>query len=477
MGFNDGRGKEPAYVETQTDGSKAVVDSAGEVVGLTTSQVEALVSGYRKPTCVLLGDSRWAQGYGATALTVGRFQEGAFHHANALSGNRFKVLNDAGIGGNTLADMLARVQTDVIAYAPRYCFIKGGINSLQTQYAGLSASANYAATVADALALITALKNAGIIPVIGTEGSKGGPTASVVAATIAYNDWLRQNAAAMGFLVWDYAALSVDPAPATYETWVPRNVATWWRDGDALSDNTLIHTNNLGAYYEGKLLASLLSYLEPAIPRLPTGPENWTNGTVGLPFANCLDNPGFVLGSGGTHTSSGVTGNLPQGYTLTRTSGSTHTGTCALVNVTDPETGIIIGQAWELTVTAAAANDEWQLASANLVSGSPRAPIGSRVSAAAVVQLITPSNVQHVQLWATADPGGGGQAVWGSTGGGSYSAGGAIQPMVADTWHAETPQYTVPAGVLAQRWQCRLRFLGSGAGTVLRVWAPRYRAT
>ena len=216
--------------------------------------------------------------------------------------------------------------------------------------------------------------------------------------------------------------------------------------------------------------------LEPAIPRLVTGPENWTNGTVGLPYANVLDNPGFALGSGGTHTSSGVTGNLPQGYTLTRSNGATHTGTCQLISVTDPATGLVIAQGFELTTTAAAAADEWQIASANLVSGSPRAPVGSKVSASAVVQLLSPSNVQHVQVWATSDPGGGGQAVWGGTGGGSYTNGGAVQPMVADTWYAETPQYTVPAGVVAQRWQCRIRFNGSGAGTVLRVWLPRLRA-
>lgn len=55
--------------------------------------------------------------------------------ARILLGNRMRVLYNAGVGGNTLAQMLARLQADVIARAPAWCSVMGGINDI----AGLSA--------------------------------------------------------------------------------------------------------------------------------------------------------------------------------------------------------------------------------------------------------------------------------------------------------------------------------------------------
>lgn len=50
--------------------------------------------------------------------------------ARILLGNRLTVLFNAGVGGNTLAQMLARLQGDVIARNPAWCSVMGGINDI-----------------------------------------------------------------------------------------------------------------------------------------------------------------------------------------------------------------------------------------------------------------------------------------------------------------------------------------------------------
>lgn len=50
--------------------------------------------------------------------------------ARILSGNRFSMLFNAGVGGNTLAQMLARLQSDVSARNPAWCSVMGGINDI-----------------------------------------------------------------------------------------------------------------------------------------------------------------------------------------------------------------------------------------------------------------------------------------------------------------------------------------------------------
>lgn len=89
-----------------------------------------------KNTVVLLGDSITAlNGNGDDRLTVGINEyhmnaKGYFTWANALLGQKFKMLYNAGISGNTTTQMLARIQADVIDKKPAYCIILGGTNDL-----------------------------------------------------------------------------------------------------------------------------------------------------------------------------------------------------------------------------------------------------------------------------------------------------------------------------------------------------------
>lgn len=68
---------------------------------------------------------------------------------------------NAGVAGNTSTQMLARINADVIAHAPKYCTLMSGINDYY--YSVSAADYRYNLT-----AMIGLLRNSGIIPVLMT---------------------------------------------------------------------------------------------------------------------------------------------------------------------------------------------------------------------------------------------------------------------------------------------------------------------
>ena len=104
--------------------------SAEELVAQTADIL--IQSRARKNTCVLSGDSITAICAPDVSIEgVARFYDtGWWLFANALLGQRFDVLNYAGVGGDTSAQLLTRFETDVIAYKPSYNFIEIGVNDI-----------------------------------------------------------------------------------------------------------------------------------------------------------------------------------------------------------------------------------------------------------------------------------------------------------------------------------------------------------
>jgi lysophospholipase L1-like esterase len=103
---------------------------------------------------VCLGDSITAGGYGTPLVTP-------WPKALATKlGSSFSVINK-GIGGNTTAQMLARVSSDVINIVPRYCIVIGGMNDVWIGSPSLSGiesnlSAIYATICNAGITLVTA---------------------------------------------------------------------------------------------------------------------------------------------------------------------------------------------------------------------------------------------------------------------------------------------------------------------------------
>lgn len=84
------------------------------------------------------------------------------------AGPRFRILRNAGVAGNTAANLEARLFSDVIAYAPDACLLMIGTNDLTS---GMANSA-YTALMNTVERIILALLNARILPIIVTPPPK-----------------------------------------------------------------------------------------------------------------------------------------------------------------------------------------------------------------------------------------------------------------------------------------------------------------
>ncbi|QRI45084.1 esterase [Microbacterium phage Shocker] len=126
-----------------------------------------------------------------------------------LSDGQLQVLRNAGVPGDNAADIRARLQADVLAYAPTLVSLWVGTNDI-TQGRTL------AAYKADVQAIVAALKEAGASVALLTIPPRA--DASKAATISAWNAWLKTFARAESIhLVDAHAALS-DPATSTYKS-------------------------------------------------------------------------------------------------------------------------------------------------------------------------------------------------------------------------------------------------------------------
>lgn len=136
---------------------------------------------------VLLGDSIIAVSYQAW-----------FDRANEGAHSPFRVVNNAGVGGNQINQMVARLGTDVTPYAPTYCMVEGGGNDVR--------NGRSAATIeGDFTTLFTNLRAAGIEPIASTVLPNTTPSAPEQAVYIAVNNWLRSYCLAQGIALCDWS--------------------------------------------------------------------------------------------------------------------------------------------------------------------------------------------------------------------------------------------------------------------------------
>lgn len=86
---------------------------------------------------------------------------GSLNWANAFLGDQLTFVRNAGIGGNTYAQMLARITTDVLAYDSDWVLIGGPVNDIiQARTA--------AAIIADATAILDALSGRRVVMLTAT---------------------------------------------------------------------------------------------------------------------------------------------------------------------------------------------------------------------------------------------------------------------------------------------------------------------
>jgi len=284
---------------------------------------------------------------GAVAWNVQtRWQErGWWTWANAYMGGRMHLLNNAGIGGDTIEGCLARLDRDVIAYGPQWCVCEWAVNSL-------GSSQSVSGIMELARQGFARLIRYGIAPIAVTEtplhpSYSGTLTFAAATAKIQqYNYMLKAHCAQNGIICIDLFESTVETNPA---------VAT---DGRALvgavqgTASDYIHESTYGCRLKGKKFASVMNALLPPVSVLTNSQaDNYGANAANL---NLLDNAPWTL-TGGSASGTGVSGAAatPAGFSVT-SSGAT-ASTCVVTSAarTVASDGDAVGNNLILTMTAA----------------------------------------------------------------------------------------------------------------------------
>ena len=212
---------------------------------------------------------------------------------SALAGQRLTVANRAGVGGNTYAQMLARVATAVTPYTPGWVFLDSPVNDI-------AAGNSLAQVQADFLAIVAAVAPARVVAYTATPSSLYN-TAGKLAVLDGYNAWLRalpaqSTALYPRLIVADVHDAVVDPTGTAF-------LAALTSDGT--------HPKPDGA------LAIAQAIYTAVQPHLPSGLPILSAGTDSL---NLLGNAGsFVNPSAGLAAGWTTFGSLGTTTTVART--------------------------------------------------------------------------------------------------------------------------------------------------------------
>lgn len=212
-----------------------------------------------------------------------------FTLGSILSMQRIKHLRNAGVASETVAQMLARLQTDVISYDPAKCLFMGGANDVGASFS----VSTYGATVTQ---IYRQLRAAGIEMIVCSLSPRAGSPQGL--NTMKANRWLQRFAEAHGLHFVDMYTPVVDASTGGF-------LSTYSGDG--------LHPNAAGARVLGQALSDQLSAVYPKNAPFSafwqTDPTNLITGggfNVDTNADGIADN-WSVSGAAGTYTFSLVT--------------------------------------------------------------------------------------------------------------------------------------------------------------------------
>lgn len=257
----------------------------------------------RPRTVVLLGDSiTYNGGPNGPDATHPYFNNSAgwWHWAMQELGQPLRLLNQAGITGQTSTQILARFAADVAAYAPGYVVIEMGTNNADTGTAQQQA----AALEADFLTAFQLCRQIGAQPIVPTILPNNGHSATKRAAMDIVNGWLkRQLRAPVGR---NSAPVIVDWSAALTDGNGNMNTAAG-ATTQVSADGT--HPVTLGARRMGRALATALRPYLPTIDHFAGNP---------LDAGNPLVNP-RMDGAGGNNSGGTGSGQVASSWTIVAT--------------------------------------------------------------------------------------------------------------------------------------------------------------
>jgi lysophospholipase L1-like esterase len=212
---------------------------------------------------VLLGDSLSSVNGGpGSSSPLYMSTSGWFTWANIRLGHRLVLVNNAGVAGERVDQMLARFASSVTAYSPSIVTVLGGTNDV-------SQSRSYDLIIADLAAIYDSVYATGAlclaipIPPITTLSDANRTTLQKV------NRWIKEQARQRKrFVVSDIGAAIVDPSTSTFSTsWSPASGMT--SDG--------IHPTPAAAPLMGRIFADDVSPYLARAPLLFQGNADVTN--------------------------------------------------------------------------------------------------------------------------------------------------------------------------------------------------------
>lgn len=275
--------------------------------------------------------------------------------ANIPLGGILRVDN-FGIGGQTNAQVCARVPASLAASNAKYVLIGGGIeNDVQAVGAGTQAAA-----VTQALSdfellrteYLRVLSDASRVLITRTGAPRYSTGVNVTAAQRTYlatiNTLVRAWSANNGVICFDLAAVLTNPS--TGNAYAAGEYG--WGDASIKTDD-LTHMTFTGACNAGKELARVLQSIMPGTARgFSSYPEDVYNATT-APYGQLIAN-GKLLGTGGNLNSKPATGQLATGWTVNSAVLGT-SGAIALSKVSDNRPDLR-GEFQQIAMTGSTAN-------------------------------------------------------------------------------------------------------------------------
>lgn len=383
---------------------------------------------------------------GKTAIRATRStrlpDNGYFNWFQTFSGNRARLLSNAGMGGQRTDEILARLDDSVFGvtgYKPQYCVILCGINDVFASVATDTIKANLQAIWAKLLGNGITVVAGTILPLGSSHGSF---SAANIQKILAINAFIRKTATSRrGMILWDSAADIVD-----------------YTQTDGRADSTklktdYIHPNAKGARAMGLSLYNLLSSRLPAQSTLVSSAAD--SYDIDATNSQLLANP-LLTGSGGT-AGTGASGTIAASWEVGRAAGSGATTTCSVVARDAGTHGDAIGNVQRAVIASAVASDVVQIRNATSIHG--RVAAGDTVYAECHLRAVSMSNVSYVKFFILANVSANlhySETMLDSAGYENSDFSGTLR----------TPDFKIPAGITALRAYVYVRFAGAGGATI-----------
>jgi lysophospholipase L1-like esterase len=331
-------GSATVTVDTGAPPVAAKRNSSGQTVLDDASRAALSASGYIATpasggdlTTIFLGDSQMAYQTETVPIPFYTKIAGFFHWANALSGAQWRLIRNAGVGGNNTKQCLDRIDAEVIPYAPTACDVCIGTNDIAP---GASiTNLPQSETLANLAAIYDKLRGAGIWVRAYSVLPRAGFDAAMAARALAINDFIKSYWSAHSG--GEYIDIFTGVVDYTSTTCAPK--------AGLLTDGT--HCGNVGAFTIGSIIAPYLSasrWVRNSILPSSVAQDYAINNAV----AQYARNP-MCTGTGGT-LQSGNTGTAPDYFTAFTTA-----SVSTVHSVADNADGV--GKYHQLAMTASAA--------------------------------------------------------------------------------------------------------------------------